>query len=148
MSFGDSTSMDTAAINPGVAQNHRSTGFSLSTSWQNVLSRTITCPAAGYVLAIGTCELASQTNSYTGGDISVSSTSGSPSSVQNSWGMDRVNDTSAHTTVPIQHVMQVTSSGDKTFYLVARESTGGNTRTDGATLTLVYIPKAYGAISP
>lgn len=136
---------------PGVAsQTYSDVSIHLTGGLDILLSRSIVVPAAGYVLVIGTL------NGYT------SHTSGAPSYVY--FGVS--DDSGAlpdNQTVTLQvssgagsgiyhypvtvHGLFSVSAGTHDFYILGDEG-GGDIRVSDMQLSLLYIPTAYGTVSP
>ncbi|MEM8600583.1 MAG: hypothetical protein AAGF99_11740 [Bacteroidota bacterium] len=119
---------------------------SLTTTVSSVLSRTISAPTDGYVLALGSGRVCishvTGTTSNTVAGISTSSTV-----IPTAQDLDfqvPSNAPSGSYCVPItpQGIFQV-SAGSNTFYFVGRE-TGGNSTLADLNLTLVFLPTTYG----
>jgi hypothetical protein len=135
---------------PGVARNQNLTLLDLSGSTQVVTSRTITVPAAGYVLALGTCNFAVI---HTYGTVSIayiglSSTTSLPaaqSQYQQVW--SSVPNGTFYFVVSSHELFTVASAGTYTFYYLANED-AGSWGVDTAVLTLAYFPTAYGTVTP
>lgn len=145
---------DEIADEPGVAEIHAN---SLSRDIDNfvgpVLSRSITVPGAGYVLAIGNVEVlvGFATGSDQGVNIGISDKN-------NTFfeGIELSMDVPANRATGNYNllfspsmVFPIDDAGSYTFYLVASED-GGNganvVRASDAQLTLLYVPTAYGTV--
>ncbi len=139
---------------PGAASNtaHGSSALTLTTSLSTIVNRSITVPAAGYVLVLGNCETEyTHTNGSTSwGIVGISAASGSlPAnqdiSVQLPSGAASgtyLFPTSAHGLFPV-------AAGTHTFYMLGRVGQAAVTmRIWDAQLTLVYLPTSYGTITP
>jgi hypothetical protein len=135
---------------PGVAQELRTTQRFLDSSVIAVVSASIDVPAAGYVLAMASAEaIFDHTNAIESGiEFGVSD---SP----NAFGSDQDKDlqipanasTGTHEkSAAAQKIFPVNSAGTKTFYILARE-TSGVTSLNDATLSLVYFPTSYGTVA-
>lgn len=148
--FPDGTTQSGSATNSGAAQDVEGTLTVTVTSTLTIVAEdTIQCPTAGYVLAIGSLEVAvSHTN---------------PTTTTNSWGVSddsitvgpdqdkawQINGAAPGGTyrsvVSCQKIFPV-SAGTKRFYLLGRNVTGNNPVAHNRTLSLVFIPKAYGTV--
>jgi len=133
---------------PGVASNTSNVIISMDGTVQTLLSRTITAPAAGYVLAIATAAvLMDHTNStLSRASFGVSSTAGvfpanQSVSVQVS-GSAPTGDYSLAVTV---HGLFSTPGGPDTFYFLGDE-TWGDFIMSHLQLTLIYFPTAHGTV--
>ena len=135
---------------PGVANNQASV-MAVPETLGSILSRTIDCPTAGYVLVLAQ------------GDIAITHTNGTISDYV--WGVSE-----SPTTLPINQDVQArvpasapsgtydfpasahglfeVSAGLNTFYFVAGELFGGSATMFDLQLTLIFFPTAYGAVAP
>ncbi|MCC6676665.1 MAG: hypothetical protein IT436_05930 [Phycisphaerales bacterium] len=136
---------------PGVANaadNSVGTTLSTTATFTNVISRTITVPAAGYVIAYATLETlhthasGTETNLLFG----ISDTTTSLPSTQDlgcrlpsSWASGTVLLTNnAHTVFSV-------AAGAHTYNVLARMNSGSG-QTFDTELTLIYVPTAYGTV--
>jgi hypothetical protein len=135
---------------PGVASINSETSLALSGAVENILSRTITVPASGYVLAIGTvdCNLSHTTGSSSFMYFGVSDVSATFKATNQFTAWISSNAPSGIYYVPgtAQAIFDV-SAGANTFYFVADEAGGSWTVTERQ-LSLVYFPTAYGTYDP
>ncbi len=134
---------------PGVAGATSETATSVGTSLTALLSRTISVPADGYVLAIGNCDLTffhsvgTVDNMYVGVSTSPSTL---PANHDIAYSIGSALTTELYTLpASIQGLFQV-SAGTQTFYLLARR-TGAGAIAGDKQLTLAYFPTAYGTVS-
>ena len=134
----------------GVASSLSNTGTTLTTTYASAISRTITCPTAGYVLAIATAQA------------NISHTTGSSSYIE--MGVNDVGTTlpltqdvgyqipsgspsGTYTSVSTVHGVFSVTAGVKTFHLVAREGSSTTGSFNDKNLSLIFIPTAYGAVT-
>lgn len=136
---------------PGVASAKGITSGTLGTSIVNLASRTITCPADGYVLVIGSC------------DVFLNHSSGNPTYVQagvsDSPSALRTNQdiivqipfsaASGTYTIPLtSHGIFPVSSGANTFYLLGqRVGANGTASAGNRQLSLLFVEANYGTVS-
>ena len=135
---------------PGIASNTESAALGMDGTIQTLLSRSISCPAGGYVVAMGTAQ-ASVSNTNGVGSIAifgVSDVAGAfPANQDMGWVIPSSAPTGAYTqVVTVQGVFTVTA-GLHTFYFLGDESTGNWTVNDRG-LSLMYFPTAYGTVDP
>jgi len=133
---------------PGVASNTELSVIALDGTTQNLISRSITAPAAGYVLVIATAEaVITHTNGVTSAAyFGVSSTSGVFPSNQNVM----VQTSSAapagiYREAVTVHGLFSTLGGADTFYFLGDEGGGAFSLTKFQ-LTLIYFPTAHGTV--
>ena len=135
---------------PGVADSIWTGSIQyIGTSPTVLISRSITCPAAGYVLAVGTAWVQWFVNSSSAWDCffalsDQSSTLPDPAyrlTVPGgmAWG-------TYNQPVNVHRLFPVGSAGTYTFYYLAQEQVADFTTFDKE-LTLVYIPTAYGNVT-
>ncbi len=135
---------------PGVAGSSEGTNpVTLDGTLQSVLSRTITCPADGYVIVIGTCQVqVFHTNGATSNaDFGVSD---SPVLVPGNQdvGLQFPSGAASGTYVlPVTvHGLFSATAGAHTYYLLAREFLGAYVVFD-TQLSVLYVPTAYGTVA-
>ncbi len=118
-------------------------------SFGAIVSRTITAPGPGYIIAIASSELE---HSHTTGTSSVVyiGVSDSPTAVTGSLRFNNINSAAPSglysTCVSDQHVYPV-AGGSQTFYLTAQQFSGTGATFYNAQITLIYVPTAYGTVS-
>jgi len=138
---------------PGVAHIHGGSGTTpvTSTSYVNVLTRTITCPTAGYVIVTGSgqisCTHVNGTNSLFvigAGRTSVSL----PSGAANLWQVPPGAASGVYVVPFSAHEIYTAVSGANTFYLVARKSAASDPTLNLSKLQLsiLFVPTAYGTV--
>jgi hypothetical protein len=136
----------------GVAhQRVNATGGTVGTSPTNIISRTITTPASGFVVAIATFEVFS---GHTNGtlqrvSLGVSDTSGNFAQGQEfDFDLDDALPTGSDfdfgATV---HSVFTVSAGAHTFFAVARKLAADSVTISDCTLTLLYVPNSYGTVA-
>lgn len=134
---------------PGVASNKEGvSGITLDGTVQTLLSRTITCPASGYVLVIGTAQAAVShtTGTISSADFGVSASSSSfPVNQDVSLYFSSGVPTGYFVSPTTVHGLFTASAGSNTFYFLAQENSGTYSVVD-MQLTLVYLPTAYGTV--
>jgi hypothetical protein len=118
---------------------------------QTLLSRSITVPGPGYVLAIATCQVDVL---HTNGVASVAEfgVSDNSASLPDNQDVTRMFDANYPTgsysePVTVHGLFEATSAGLITFYILGFEALGTYAVIDRQ-LTLVYIPTAYGTVTP
>lgn len=137
---------------PGVASETEGTAtITLDGTTQTLLSRSITAPAAGFVLAIASAQAnCSHTNGATSScTFGVSDTAGSlPTNQDVAFSIPSVLPTSASYSqlVAVHGLFQV-AAGSSTFLFIGDESTGAWTVND-LQLSLIYFPTNYGTVTP
>lgn len=137
---------------PGVASETEGTStISLDGTTQTLLSRSITAPAAGFVLAIASAQAnCTHTNGATSAcTFGVSDTAGSlPTNQDVAFSIPSVLPTSGSYSQPIAvHGLFQVAAGPSTFFFIGDESAGAWTVND-LQLSLVYLPTSYGTVSP
>lgn len=138
---------------PGVASYAEGggTGIILASGYNTLASRTIVTPAAGYVLALATCQANAMhlngTASYADFGVSTSSSS-MPANQDIGWYLSHVLPSAAYyLPVTVHGLFEVASAGVHTFYFLGFE-TQGDFRAYDFQLTLLYIPTGYGTVQP
>jgi hypothetical protein len=135
---------------PGVASSKEGvSGITLDGTLQTLLSRTITCPASGYVLVIGTAQpqISHTYGTASSADFGVSASSSAlPDNQDNGLMFGTYNPTGTYQFPVTVHGLFSVSSGSNTFYLLAREYSGSFLVYDRQ-LTLAYFPTAYGTVT-
>jgi hypothetical protein len=117
---------------------------------QTVEAHSLTAPASGYVLAIGTVQVIAEHTSGTF-DVVTIGIAKAPGAFPASQDLTLSNAANLanggySTPVTVQGIFPV-SAGVNTFYLLAQE-TNGSIRLFDWTLSLVYLPTAYGTVTP
>jgi len=134
---------------PGVAGANSQPTVSLDGTVQTLVSRSITCPAGGYCLVIGSAQVNAThvngtTSSATFGVSNLATTFPTTQDV-----LLQIPSTAASGTyaspVTVQSLFQV-SAGLQTFYFLGQEASGNVAFADGQ-LTVVYFPTAYGTVT-
>jgi hypothetical protein len=143
--IGDTEVLD----EPGVARNENLASFALTGGVDIITSRSVTVPAAGYVLAVGKCNilLTHYSGTATAAYVGLSSTTSIPAAQQTFVQLPPLasNGTYAHV-VACSEIFEVGAAGTYTFYFLADESSGSGS-VDTAVLTLAYFPTAYGTVA-
>jgi hypothetical protein len=147
---GDAVSALESLDEPGVAyQADGTTLITLDGTTQTLLSRSITVPASGYVIAIGSLVgQAVHTNLVS--DAAIFGLGTAAGSFATDRTMALINPSGLATAtyyypVTVQGVFSV-SSGSSTFYLLGDEDAGSWRATD-LQLTLIYVRTAYGTVA-
>jgi hypothetical protein len=141
------------ADEPGAASyiEGGSTGIALTNDAYNTLaSRTIVTPAAGYVLAMATCQAREMHVNGTLGfaDFGVSAASSSfPVNQEVNWQLPAVVPTGTYQIPLTVHGLFTVAAGSNTFYFLGHPTSGAFYCYDFQ-LTLVYIPSSYGIVDP
>jgi hypothetical protein len=136
---------------PGVASISNGANFViLDGTVQTLMSKSLTAPASGYVMAIATFIARTL---HTNGDHSVvvfgvSDAPGSfPSGQQKEWRIDSSTPSGGYAIPTTVHgLFEVPAAGNYTFYLLGREFSGGPS-VQSMNLTLMFVPTAYGTVS-
>jgi hypothetical protein len=137
---------------PGVASNANSDGVAIaSTALAIILSRTITVPAAGYVLVLGTTQF--EVTHVTGvNDLYNIGVSGSSTALPVNQDLFTTViaalPTGTYQKVVSPHGLFVVPAGANTFYLLGQKtaSTSDDAIAFDSQLTLVFFPTAYGTV--
>ncbi|MEZ6318360.1 MAG: hypothetical protein R3B49_06350 [Phycisphaerales bacterium] len=155
-----SVSLPTGAISsgecdnePGVASATNSGSTSLASGVTVLDSRTISCPTSGYVLVIGSAEVA--INHTTGGGssgcnlgVSDSSTSYPLNEDVDTWLPSGAASGTYYFGTTAHGLFSVTS-GAHTFYLLGNhETSNGSSSCADRQLTCLFIPTSYGTVTP
>jgi hypothetical protein len=135
---------------PGIAHvNVAST--SVPASYGALTSRSISCPAPGYVVAIGSVDLqithASGTTDNVGIGVSTSATS-LPAQQDFQAQLPSVLPGGTYDETITAHGVFSVSAGATTIYLVGVRYVGNVATAYDENLTLMYFPTAYGSVSP
>lgn len=140
-------------IMPGIANSIVNSLFSVPSSWGVMNSVTLNVPATGYVLLIASGEFQSvhdvgdNTHFYMGAS---KKSDGTDVKQIASWLVFSDRPTSViHEVISAQAVLQVTSAGSQTFYLMGYRESGADTDEVlriQCNLTAVYFPVAYGTV--
>ncbi len=135
---------------PGVASNTGTTNIIMDGTVQTLLSRTITVPASGWVLVIGTASIllthANLTPTF--GSFGVSDVAGSfPANQEAEVALSNSAPSGNYAQTVTSHGLFSVSAGGNTFYFIGQEGSGNLTVHDRQ-LTLVYYPTAYGTVTP
>jgi len=148
--YPDGTLQTTGTLAGAAQQVHDLSGVTLSGPTQNLLSRSINCPSDGYILVIGCCGAEA---THSGSAVSAASFGVSDTSAT-FGGTDQIKDWSTPSSAPAgtyrsvitaQKIFAV-SAGSRTFYLIG-DLIGGSITVRGMTLSLVFIPSAYGTVT-
>jgi hypothetical protein len=136
---------------PGVAsQIYGGVSIALTGSIDILLSRSISVPGNGYVLAIGTvCAWTSHSNGTTTyGYFGVSDNSGTmPDNQTLTLQISSAANSGVYYDPITVHGLFSVSAGVRNFYILADEQ-GGNINVSDMQLSLVYIPTSYGTVVP
>lgn len=133
---------------PGVASTLASAGVALTGIYQNLLTRTITCPTSGYVVVMATGEVqyVHAEGTFSQCRLSISDVSAAAGAHDVGYQISGFTPTGTfQTPFAAQAVFPVTA-GAHTFYLV-----GINSSTDATvahrSLTLMFFPTSYGTVT-
>jgi hypothetical protein len=133
----------------GAASTNSNGGVTLSGGVETILSRSITVPASGFVLAIGTCQAnAFHTNgTTTNASFGVSDAAGVIPSTQDVGFFFESGLPSGQRLLPVtvQAIFSVTA-GTHTFYFLGEEI-AGDVSVNDMTLSLIYVPAQYGSVA-
>jgi len=134
---------------PGVGYDWRTTSYALSSGPAAIASRSITVPAAGYVLVIGTAEVhANHTNGVIEyAAFGVSDNASTFPSAQDV--LIRLNSTLGsgyyYLPVTVQGIFTVAGPGTYTYYMLGREDVGDFSATK-MSFSVLYVPTSYGTV--
>ncbi len=135
---------------PGVAAENATNTTGMDGSIQSLLSRTITVPAAGYCIVIGTAEVSL---SHTNG-IATSTTFGVSAIAGTFPGTQDVLAAVPPTAVSGIYVLPVTvhgvfqvGAGANTFHLLGQRGATGAASFADRQLSIVFVPTAYGTVT-
>lgn len=137
---------------PGVAGNGENTSTVIGTGLTTIISRSITVPAAGYVLVMASAQLTiNHTNgSYSRANFGVSASSSSwPDNQDILVGLPD-DEVSGYYYIPVSphKLFEVGSAGTYTYYFLGHLfDTGADFITWDPQLSLIYIPTSYGTVS-
>jgi len=142
---------DTEIIDePGVASALEGLNqVQLTGAVDTILSRTITCPASGYCVVIGTCQgqVSHSTGTTSYANFGVSDTASSLPVNQDVLLEYASGAASGTYTAPVTvHGTFSVSAGVNTFYLLGNKL-GGTWTTFDSQLTVMYFPTAYGTVT-
>jgi len=133
---------------PGIASDSEgSMAPALTPSVQALLSRTITAPAAGFVLVLGSCQATANhvNGTQSSATFGVSSTNTFPSNQDVQVSLPSAAASGGYNwPVAVHHVFTV-AAGNHTFSLLAQETTAQWSASE-MQLTLVYFPTSYGTV--
>jgi hypothetical protein len=137
---------------PGTAANNGLGPIVSTTGYHTIMSRTITVPVAGYVLALATSEieLSHTTGSSTGATFGLTEDPNSlPSDQDFEFAWPAVAPTGVFQIPVSAHGLFAATAGSHTFYFVMDKLTSSGSYTVQDTqLTLVFLPTAYGTVTP
>lgn len=137
----------------GIASIFRSTGASIGTTVSTVTSRSISVPAPGYVVVLATANVGFTRLTNADGFVimAVSDINNQlPGTTRTLVRMPRSGLTPGQYDFPgTSHgVFEVTAAGQFTYYFNAQAIGFNNTTISNANLTLFYVPKTYGTVTP
>jgi len=137
---------------PGVAAAVNTNFVTLtSTSPASVISRTITPPASGYILALGqtVCRISHAQGTQTSGAVGLSDDGVNLGTAQDVNVILSNNAASGSYGIPlhVNGVFPASAGVAKTIHILASEASGDIDLED-LSLTLVYLPTSYGTVSP
>ena len=131
----------------GIASTGSATGQDLSVDYSAYLTRQITVPASGYVLALGFAALLADhgLTGSTWANVGISSVPDDmDGSRRSSFYLSMyAGSGSYYSTVPCQRVFQCPSAGTYTYYMVAQCGSGNDVRIVWRELDLLFIPTLY-----
>jgi hypothetical protein len=142
--IGDTEILD----EPGVARNDNMGQLTLTGGTDILVARSITVPAPGYVLALGTCNayVSHVSGSQSECWIGLNSTSGSLPSTAVREQIASTAPTGVYRfALSVHDLFTVALAGTYSYYLLAREDVGA-WFVDTDVLTLIYFPTAYGVV--
>ncbi len=134
---------------PGAGYDWRAAVYNLDTGITSVAGRTVTVPAAGYVIVWGTAEVQIDHTNGTAdhGRLGVSADEISyPSAQNNDLKLDAGLATGVYNfPVTVHGLFEVTAAGEYTYHLIGSEFSGV-VSVNKSSLTALYVPTAYGPI--
>lgn len=137
---------------PGLASDTVNSGTTLSSTFQTVMSRTITVPAPGNVVVLANGAISVQRASNANGllVLGVSDLPNAlPDTQQNVLQLPIGGPAGFHNFPASAHgVFEVPFAGEFTFYFNANASGFGQPRIFDPNLTLLYVPSSYGDVTP
>jgi hypothetical protein len=146
----NSINKDDILDDPGVASSEAQGAFLVTTSWNDLSARTITTPADGYVLAIGSFGFNAQhlASGVTSGLIGISTSPDSvPAAHRHQIQIPALADYGDYKMPGACQRVFTLPEGTHTIYLVGR-NTGDNFLTVGpVSLVLLFVPTNYGTVS-
>lgn len=134
---------------PGVASNTRTTGIDMDGTVETLLSRTINCPAAGYVLVIASAEvtISHTTGFFSAARFGVSTSAGNFADNQSLEVAITGNaPTGTYRQAVTVHGLFSTPGGLDTYYFLGDESSVSDITLTDLQLSLIYFPTAYGTV--
>ncbi len=158
---GDDSRQCTAAMSSGTAQSDASGEPSTINNLPTILAeQSINCPSDGYVLVLGSCEAKLDLTDVTidsdsrivrtySAEFGVAANSAElPADQQKNWMIKAIDPFRVAQNVISVHKVFSVAAGTASFYFLARRTAGEvDFEASEKTLTLVFIPKAYGEIS-
>ncbi len=148
----DSSFQCTAAINSGAAQAISGDEVIVSTSLVQIQSHSINCPTDGFVMAMGSFEAEGNNNAdYNMTLLSgITDTPGSlPADQQKRWTVYNGWEKTAQlhrNVISLYRIFPVTA-GENSFYMLGQRTEGNHDfKISKSTMSLIFIPKAYGVI--
>ncbi len=131
----------------GLASIRASNWIGLTTSWTPYLTREITVPAAGYILAVGRATIYTD-HGASGSTLSSVAISDQPNAIEaetcSSEGYSsNVGAGRYYCTIPVQMLFHTPSAGTYTYYMVARKGDDNSAEIYNRQLDLLYIPTGY-----
>jgi hypothetical protein len=148
---GDAVSSLEMLDEPGVASATSSAVTFFTSGYKTLLSRTITVPADGYVLAMASTGIEVYHNAGTadGAEFGISRTATSLPANQVLGTYVAASMPSNFYDVPVSpHGLFQVTAGTNTFYFLGHFIRGGAPYAYGMQLTLAYFPTAYGTVTP
>jgi hypothetical protein len=147
---GDAISSLEILDEPGVASATSSTVTFFNSGYKTLLSRTITVPADGYVLAIASAgtEVFHAPNVADGDEYGISRVATSLPANQGLGSYVAASMPSNFYDIPVSpHGLFQVTAGANTFYFLGHYIRGGQTFVYDMQLTLAYFPTAYGVVT-
>ncbi len=138
---------------PGVASINQPNGVALNNTIAAIISRSITVPGPGHIVVLANCNISVQRTSNVNGTLNIG-VSTQPSTLPSSQTIALQMPPSASTFGQYNFpggahaVFQVESAGTFTYYFNGRASGYGTPQIFDSTLTLIYVPTAYGTVTP
>jgi hypothetical protein len=136
---------------PGVASIKSSSAVTLDGTVQTLLTRDITVPTAGFVLAIGTVEavITHSTGTASNAQFGVSETTGFPLNQDLDLNLPVGAPSGTYQfPVTVHGLFSVTAGANTINFLGQKTVTSPNVSVNDLQLTLLFVPTAYGIIAP
>ncbi len=137
----------------GLVNEHNAGFYQNATGYRTLSSRTISCPAAGYILAIASarCEIEHDNGAVTETKIGLTEDPNSLVADQDHLVQWPSGAATGNYSIPVAvNCVFDAVAGDKTLYFVSNKSSASTNAFDwwNVNLTLLFVPTAYGTTEP